>query len=165
MKKELPIPEGISVKKGTMCKVISTIGEAGDVKLGEIVIWNDDYADSQMPYIKHKNGKRDIVYRSNLQIIKNNKMNKTKTIKQKAEWKVGDVVYNDYNSQKSKVLAVSWDSENESYKYTLQCQDDNGSIHLVTEDNVSEVEVIKMTVAELKAYYEENENCEVEIKK
>lgn len=168
MKKELPIPEGISVKKGAICKVISTVRDESVLELGEIVIWEDDNEFTSCPYVKHKNGRTDVVWRSNLKIIKGKKFmqnNKTKTTKKKAEWKIGDVVYNDHNSQKSKVLAVTWDAEDEMYKYTLQCLDDSGSVHLIYEESISEIEVVKMTVAELKEYYEENENCEVTIKK
>lgn len=88
-------------------------------------------------------------------------MNKTKTTKRKAKWKVGDIVINDNNGQKSKVLAVAFDNVRVKYGYMLQCQDDAGSIHSRYENGISEIEVVKMTVAKLKEYYEENKKCEV----
>lgn len=105
--------------------------------------------------------------KSDFQLISNktNMKNNKKTLKSKAVWKVGDVVYNDYNSQKSTVLAVEFDKESESFKYLLRCQEDEGSLHLIYESSISEIEVEEKTVAQLKAYYEENESVEVKIVK
>lgn len=98
---------------------------------------------------------------------KSNKMGnlKSKTKRGKASWKVGDRVYNNYHDQKSTVEAVVYDDEDGGYKYLVKCLDDEGSVHLLEEDSVEEIEVRKMTVAELKEYYEEAESVEVSVTK
>lgn len=131
--------------------------------IGTIV--NDDGSNLYPFDIKVKGIRYGIMGSGELKLISKSKSKGTTMKNKKPEFGVGDIVYNNYNSQKSKVLAVAWDAEDEMYKYTLQCLDDSGSLHLIYEESISEIEVIKVTVAELKAYYEENENVEVVIKK
>ncbi len=92
------------------------------------------------------------------ELISKNKKNMGKI--PKAKWKVGDVVMNESTDQKSKVLLVEFDPENDTTVYVLKCLNDSGSIHLENECDISEIEYKKMTVAELvKDYEEETGNC------
>ena len=81
--------------------------------------------------------------------------------KAKAEFEVGDKVRNDNEDQRSEILFVVYDEEAEGYNYTLKCLDDDGSVHLVHENDVSEIDTVKKTVEQLVEYYEKNENEEV----
>lgn len=92
----------------------------------------------------------------------------TKNKKAKTEFKIGEVVYNTYNTQKSEVLAVFRDKEDKMDKYVLRCLEDNGSIHLIYEESISKIEVIKVSLKELIESYKENElqdSQEVEVVK
>lgn len=112
-------------------------------------------------HVAHCNGcfndKNLIPYKK--KIMKNNKTTK------KALYKVGDIIRNDDNDQKSKVLFVVYDIENQEYVYTLQCQEDSGSIHNENEEMLSIIEKEELTIQELVEYYEENESVEVKITK
>jgi len=83
----------------------------------------------------------------------------------KAKFKIGDKVYNQNESQRSSVVAVHWDTENEENAYVVKCLEDDGSIHIALEEDLSVPEIVKMTLGELKEYYYEQEGSEVEIVK
>lgn len=102
-----------------------------------------------------------------LKLIKRNKKNmkKDKPNKKKAVWKVGDVVENDNQLQKSKILEVHYDPQRDHFMYLVECLDDSGSLHFEAEQDLTEIERISLTISELKEYYEEENNCEVTIKK
>lgn len=95
-------------------------------------------------------------------VTKNKNMNKTKSTT-KAKWKVGDRVVNDDEGQRSEVIASHWDEEYEEHCYFVKCLDDTGSIHSVLESCTSSPTITKMTLEEVKAYYFEQEQEELEI--
>lgn len=123
-------------------------------KIGKIV--DIDQTDTSLPYrVKFCNdwsweGEKD------LKLVKEKETMKTKKGK-KAKYQIGQIVYNEYCSQKSEVLAVFKDKEDERIKYVLKCLDDNGSIHLIYEESIRGIETIEVSLEELIRSYKENE--------
>jgi len=85
--------------------------------------------------------------------------------KSKPAYKLGEEVYNDCEEQNSEVVGVFYDEEEGQNSYALKCMDNDGSIHLALESEVSEIEYIEMTVEQLKDYYECDYGCTVKIVK
>lgn len=95
-----------------------------------------------------------------LKLIKRNMGNNKKTKTEKARFKIGQIVYNYNDEQKSEVLFISYDGESECYKYLVKCLEDDGSLHLLYGNYIREINKEKVTMEELIECYKEANDCE-----